>query len=49
MALARSAVLLDGRLNGTTSPGEIIRHHHRMDLKARIERQEPRLGNRGDL
>src|SRR5574341_1996306 len=49
MALALSAVLLDGCLDGTASPGEILWHHHRMDLNARIEREKPRLGNRGDL
>ena len=49
MALKLSAVLLDGRLDGTASLGQITWHHHRMYLNARIERQEPRLGNRGDL
>ena len=44
-----SAVLLDGRLDRTASLGQISWHHHRMYLNARIERQEPRLGNRGDL
>ena len=48
-ALKLSAVLLDGRLDGAASLGQISWHHHRMYLNARIERQEPRLGNRGDL
>jgi hypothetical protein len=48
-SLALSAVLLSGRLDGATGPAEIIGYHHRMDLDARIQRQEPRFGNRRDL
>ena len=47
--LALSAVLLDGRFDGTAGLGEIVRHHHRMNLNTRVEREEPRLGNRRDL
>ena len=48
-AFERSAILLDGSFDGTASPAEILRHHHRMNLDAGIEREEPRLSNRRDL
>ena len=43
MALKLSAVFVDGRLNGTASLGQIIRHHHWMNLDARIERRDVRF------
>lgn len=49
MALPLLAILLDGCLEGTIGSAEILRHHDRMDLNARIEREKLRLDNRGDL
>ena len=46
MALEFSAVLLGCRLDGTASLGQIPWDHHRMNLNACIQCQEPRLGNR---
>ena len=44
-----SAVSGDRRGDGGTGPGQIVRHHYRVKFHARIERQEPRLGDRRDL
>ena len=42
-------ILVSRCLDGTFGLGEIIRHHHRMNLNACIKSEKPRLGNRGDL
>ena len=49
MAFKLSAVLLNGRLDGTGSLGQITWDHYGMYLNLRIQCQEPWLGNRGDL
>src|SRR5271169_4403827 len=44
-----SAVLLDRAIDVLFALGQIIGVHHRLELDAGVERQEPRLGSGGHL
>src|SRR5437899_11464823 len=49
MAPERSGVFLNCLLDRASSPGEVVRYHYRMNLNARVEREEPRFSDRWDL
>ena len=49
LAPEQSGVFLYCLLDRASSPGEVIRYHYRVNLNARVEREEPRFSDGWDL